>query len=98
MLLQLGDVRLALLPLLLIVLDPLLEPLAAMQTHGGAGRGRISGSGEKGASCKSGAHMSLLINSMRLETLFFTSSSSCFTSTGPISLKTPASSSKISSS
>ena len=44
------------------------------------------------------AHMSLLMNSTRLVTLFFTSMSSCFTSTGPISLNTLESSSSSSSS
>ena len=45
-----------------------------------------------------GAHMSLLMNSTRFVTLFFTSMSSCLTSTGPISLNTLASSSRRSSS
>ena len=45
-----------------------------------------------------GAHMSFLMNSTRLVTLFFTSISSCLTSTGPMSLKTLASSSSNSSS
>ena len=56
------------------------------------------------ASCACGggsgvmAHMSFLINSTRFVTLFFTSTSSCFTSTGPINLKTEDSSSSSSSS
>ena len=42
--------------------------------------------------------MSFLINSTRFVTLFFTSTSSCFTNTGPINLYTDASSSSRSSS
>ena len=45
-----------------------------------------------------GAHMSFLMNSTRLVTLFFTSTNSCLTSTGPINLKTDESSSRSSSS
>ena len=49
-----------------------------------------------GAMC--GSHMSFLMNSTRLVTLFFTSTNSCLTSTGPINLKTDESSSRSSSS
>ena len=67
---------------------------AEQQERDAACRQRVNA--REGRHCAT--HMSFLMNSTRLVTLFFTSMSSCFTSTGPISLKTLASSSRISSS
>ncbi len=72
-------------------------PVSGHSRRGAAAAKRALLTRLRGASERA-AHMSPLINSMRLETLFLTSSSSCFTSTGPISLNTLASSSRMSSS